>query len=380
MELWLTSIDPYTELPSFFELFMCSSITRSLRQTSRTYCQRFISSVTSYAPSLSALNGFGDEVHLALVTMIESRSLLSPSCATLSETLYGCKRCRVFARDRGELSYLPLNSRERLLAAFLAALHPYLKDKADAYYERCMAEVPGPNEVASGEAVQRQSQNGGGGARGRPRTRSSPTAKSTFKFLYPFLHSTHEGLFFAYQWAYLFNFTVYFSPILHLLNQAVRRLTLADLHQRHSTKPRVSTDGAAFNRKRDKAVRMLRVAAYVAVASFFLVGWATNARNVYRQRLQAATGDSESGGDSENASLQPPQSVAESLPEHVKDRLSQTKHLCPLCQRTRVNPAVAPTGFVFCYRCIINHIRDMGTCPITNIEINEDQIFRLFET
>ena len=52
---------------------------------------------------------------------------------------------------------------------------------------------------------------------------------------------------------------------------------------------------------------------------------------------------------------------------------------CPLCGRKRTNPAVlAPSGFAFCYPCIVKYVREYAKCPVTGLPANETQIRRLF--
>lgn len=52
---------------------------------------------------------------------------------------------------------------------------------------------------------------------------------------------------------------------------------------------------------------------------------------------------------------------------------------CPVCGRKRTNPAVlAPSGFAFCYPCIVKYVREYSKCPVTGLPANETQIRRLF--
>lgn len=52
---------------------------------------------------------------------------------------------------------------------------------------------------------------------------------------------------------------------------------------------------------------------------------------------------------------------------------------CPLCGRKRTNPAVlAPSGFAFCYPCIVKYVREYSRCPVTGLPASEVQIRRLF--
>merc|ERR1712146_825649 len=39
-------------------------------------------------------------------------------------------------------------------------------------------------------------------------------------------------------------------------------------------------------------------------------------------------------------------------------RLPRDNSLCPLCKKKRVNPCISQGGVCYCYRCIINYIRE----------------------
>ncbi|SPO19957.1 related to Peroxisome assembly protein 12 [Ustilago trichophora] len=45
---------------------------------------------------------------------------------------------------------------------------------------------------------------------------------------------------------------------------------------------------------------------------------------------------------------------------------------CPICGTMPINnPAVLPSGYVFCYTCAFNFVEEHGTCPVTNLAIPE---------
>lgn len=58
----------------------------------------------------------------------------------------------------------------------------------------------------------------------------------------------------------------------------------------------------------------------------------------------------------------------------------QDRRLCSLCGKIRTNPCAASSGYVFCYLCILNHVRDHGVCPVTHLPCLEKDLVRLFET
>ena len=52
--------------------------------------------------------------------------------------------------------------------------------------------------------------------------------------------------------------------------------------------------------------------------------------------------------------------------------------LCPLCRKDRVNHTLIPSGYVFCYPCIYNHVQNHETCPVTNQRTTPDQLRKIY--
>eukprot|EP01066_Platyproteum_vivax_P004035 Platyproteum_vivax@DN15066_c0_g1_i1.p1 len=59
--------------------------------------------------------------------------------------------------------------------------------------------------------------------------------------------------------------------------------------------------------------------------------------------------------------------------------LPQDCKQCPLCQRTRTNPACSSSGYVFCYPCIARFVQEHGRCPVTAMLCQDSEIRRVFE-
>ncbi|KFH16075.1 Pex2/Pex12 amino terminal region protein [Toxoplasma gondii MAS] len=59
--------------------------------------------------------------------------------------------------------------------------------------------------------------------------------------------------------------------------------------------------------------------------------------------------------------------------------LPQDDRICPLCHRPRTNAACLPTGYVFCYRCLVNFVRTHNRCPVSGRRASEKHIRRLYE-
>jgi len=52
---------------------------------------------------------------------------------------------------------------------------------------------------------------------------------------------------------------------------------------------------------------------------------------------------------------------------------------CPICQKKRRGDTVlASSGLVFCYACIVQHLRKEARCPITRLPAKEEQLVRIF--
>ena len=72
--------------------------------------------------------------------------------------------------------------------------------------------------------------------------------------------------------------------------------------------------------------------------------------------------------------------------EEPSVRLPRDSSLCPLCKKKRVNPCISRGGVCYCYRCIINYIREkkklnpsaITRCPVTNEPLTENMVRRLY--
>lgn len=52
---------------------------------------------------------------------------------------------------------------------------------------------------------------------------------------------------------------------------------------------------------------------------------------------------------------------------------------CPLCHKRRDNDTVlSVSGYVFCFACINNYVRQRRQCPVTGIPASPEQLIRLY--
>ena len=56
-------------------------------------------------------------------------------------------------------------------------------------------------------------------------------------------------------------------------------------------------------------------------------------------------------------------------------------NICPICRGRNIKtPTILSiSGYVFCYKCIVYHIRQTGKCPISQMSTNERHLIRLFQ-
>jgi hypothetical protein len=48
---------------------------------------------------------------------------------------------------------------------------------------------------------------------------------------------------------------------------------------------------------------------------------------------------------------------------------------CLICSKPHTNPAaLVPTGYVFCYACIAEHVARVRTCPVTGVAVDEHTV------
>lgn len=242
-------------------------------------------------------------------------------------------------------------------------LVPYLKEKLDRWYNRNYAHNVTLLQAGDVEDFRSQSALGGG---------IKAKMETLVRILYPSFHAAYEGSHFVYQLLYLYDYTSYFTPFLHLMGLRVNRLSMGDIQlqtQRaylrtvvHSNDPPLVRAFWGFIRAIGAVVDFSKYLLPMAVFFFnFLEWW-------YR--------DANKSGVTEQEPLPPP-------PEPPRINLSEVKlddrNLCPICQKTRVNPAMLPSGFVFCYTCIHPYVQEHKMCPVTRMPFPVERIRRVFD-
>ena len=369
MDIWLTCPSSSSALPLYFECYFGELLKGSVQRASLSCVRSLLDcgavrSAVRFARRRFDFNVNGgsymDEVHLVLMALVEAWSLRSTG-GLLSETMHGMTRGKVFTTTtrtptavREVRQARNLTFWQGLAAAALETSSFYIKNKmADKYRE------------LSNENENNNDNN----------DNNDDVYLKTFKYLYPFLHLTQESISFLYGFAYLFklNKSVFFTPLLHLLGQTVRRTTMQDVRERKALfrSPNISA-----------LLKGLAVACPAFLAAFFVSGWVSNAMAEVR-RVRGSIRRTSRGWSVANGTsiMPPPAPLLDFLPSSLRSSILCGKHKCPVCLcAPRVNPTVcSDSGFVFCYKCVVRHVRRKGECPVTRIKTTERKLIRLFE-
>ncbi|CAI5742422.1 unnamed protein product [Peronospora destructor] len=355
-----------TAAPSLFDLLMQERMAVGLKSA----VEYLVHTLCESYPNLAVLLPVRclDESYALLRCCIESY-FLSRYDSLATEKFYGIKRVMI-ANVNAKATTSPLTPRARKLALFFAVLVPYLKTKLDAYY-KATAELLTNTTVASTRNAATDDRREKRMSRFFQCLRSFAyllTLKKGFVATYPYAHVTYEGSFFLYQWLYLFEDTPFFSPFLKWMKTVLVRVTADD----EVNVPSEENDVPV----RRFVVRMMWVTvdhSYVlllmGIAAYKFIEWMYSDEGVSSAKLRSIGTD---------APVPPPP-----LPPQFSDQalaLATTDPtFCPLCKQKRANPAMVPSGYVFCYPCIYRYVEQHGECPLTQMKCELATIAKIYD-
>ncbi|KAJ2664402.1 ubiquitin-protein ligase peroxin 12 [Coemansia sp. RSA 1199] len=356
--------------PSLFEIVaqhkMSELLEPALRHVTSVYAHR-------YPRYLVRILNWHEEVYAALMLAVE-RHYLRNYGGSFTEHFYGTKRVRV--RKIGGDNSLTRGDVWKSLV-FLVGL-PLLKSRLDQRYER----------ASGGEAARLL---GGAFAQNSDESRETGSAaaapvgmrerlcaigraiEQAFQRYYPHVNCVYHLATALYYVAYMFDRTDYSTPWLHLLGLQVRRLSAADYREMDARGPATSglaapANGSALRATRNLVARllaggldMLKVALPLSIFFYRFLEWWY--RSDFHKRVQQTP-------------VPPPPMPPKPHADGVA--VPEDQSLCPLCKNLRTNPAMAPSGYVFCYPCIHRHLSDTGTCPVTLARAHPDAIRKLY--
>ncbi|KAJ2895513.1 ubiquitin-protein ligase peroxin 12 [Coemansia aciculifera] len=357
--------------PSLFEIVaqhkMSDLIEPALRHVTSVCAQR-------YPRQLVRILNWHEEVYAAVMLLVE-RHYLRAYGGSFAEHFYGTKRVRT-RKIRGDNGLTRGDVWGSL--ALLVGL-PLVKTRLDQYYEKVSggeaARLLGNAFAPAAQSDDESLGTGDSGTSGLHRLveRWRLVLKRLFKVYYPHFNFIYHAATALYYVAYMFDRTNYNSPWLHILGLQVRRLSAADYRAMNERSAATTDLAAPANGSPIRFVRnmvaymlaggldFLKVLLPLSIFFYRFLEWWH--RSDFHKRAQM---------------LPPPPPPMPLRPHSDGLAVPEDQALCPVCKEPRTNPAVAPSGYVFCYPCIFNHVSDKGTCPVTLAEAKVGDIRKLF--
>jgi hypothetical protein len=219
---------------------------------------------------------------------------------------------------------------------------------------------------------------------------------SCLKFcdFYPYLKAFYKLSVFCTKCSYLLGFTTHIHPVL-----AVLGITLVKKNEEIGSSQIAETGNSiqktllgnknplnSFNALSTEAKSLLVITALISVRVADLLlrserpgstAWTGNSVfNFFRGSNRPDTsGDTENGGQGGNNIPTPPKALKPGrgciIPPNSKT--------CSICRKKQINPCAASSGYVFCYLCLLNFVRDSPVCPVAGIPCTESDILRIYE-
>ncbi|KAJ2697668.1 ubiquitin-protein ligase peroxin 12 [Coemansia sp. IMI 209128] len=359
--------------PSLFEIVaqhkMSDLIEPALRHVTSVYAHR-------YPRYLVRILNWHEEVYAAIMLLVE-RHYLRAYGGSFAEHFYGTKRVRT-RKIRGDSSLTRGDVWGSL--ALLVGL-PLVKSRLDQYYEKisggAAARLLGSSfaQVGQSQDPPSESASSGSGLYGVRRRFLALrlSVERLFKLCYPHVNFVYHAATALYYVAYMFDRTDYNSPWLHILGLQVRRLSAADYRAMDERGSGTSDLAAPANGSPIRFARnmvayllsggldFLKVLLPLSIFFYRFLEWWH--RSDFHKKIQMAPPP-------------PPPMPLKPHPDGLAVPLDQA--LCPICNETRTNPAAAPSGYVYCYPCIFNHISEKHTCPITMAAAHVSGIRKLY--
>jgi hypothetical protein len=325
---------------------------------------------------------------------------------------------------------IELTKFDKTISALLAALIPYCKERCDILYSQWQTDQQSQSSNDNNYNHTGSSLNYYYHHQQHQLSLATNIKQQIIK-IYPYYHMVHEGSIFIYQFAYLLGYTVYWSSSLHAMGYMLRRMTVADVQQQqqqqqrkvlmkqqqqqqqnilplhestHANKPTflntikngssnsfvdsgtISTISGAPNITKLSLSHLLKGAIVCTLSYTLISGWYSHFQRqlqLRRRRWIAGNEDDESTLPRTNKLPIPPPPMP---PKLIDDEDNTTNPVigdrwsCPICNEVRINPTASTSGYVYCYKCLVLHIRNVGKyCPMTGMACNEENIVRLFE-
>ncbi|KAK7789322.1 hypothetical protein R5R35_009191 [Gryllus longicercus] len=309
--------------PSIFEVVAQQSLSNTIQPA----LQKIIEFLGSLNPERYGwLEKWFDELYLSLNFLLQNH-YLSHHDGSFSEIFYGLCRVSVHFGKEGELK-----RRGQLLSLLQLVFLPYVWQKIEKIVQKLQ------DDYAYGTSSRRT----------RKQLMSYFILKS-----YKFGSMAWEFAILYYYLAYLAGKSKSHSPLFSLFGLALQYAEAED--EMTTTWEAVSNKNRWFSPKNlgQGFLRFLEVGAF---GLQFLQWWQAEQHTTNMTDLP----------------VPPP-------PTQDKEEL-HLKRLCPICRKSwRIETLLPVSGFVFCFRCIMQYVQEHRACPVTGYPASTKDLVRLYK-
>lgn len=325
-----------TSVPSIFEVLAQESLMGSVRPALKHAVKVL---AESRPDKFGCLLRWYDEIYTGLDFILQNYYLHKYS-ASFAENFYDLKRV-----VNGASSSKNLPRRALWKSLVCLVILPYLKQKLDHWFEEA-----------------RHSYNIGRQPKGQMYNR----LYKVFLAVYPYIHMSWEGSLLAYQVAYMLGKISRHSPFLHLTGTKLCHVDGEEEEPSHSLPFSQLWSSASLPGKLNLVTRKALSVAAVTLSTSLSVG-------VFFLQFLEWWYASENNAPSLMALPVP------DPPKTDKDLVKTPHNVCPLCLKQRTNDtALSTSGFVFCYPCIYDYIRQHQCCPVTSYPSHQQHLIKLY--
>nr|XP_022344235.1 peroxisome assembly protein 12-like [Crassostrea virginica] len=327
----------FASAPSIFEVLAQDSLMGSVRPALKHAIKVL---AESKPDKFGFLLRWYDEIYTGLDFILQNYYLHNYS-ASFAEHFYGLKR---YVDEGSQSKVLPRRAHWKSL--ILLVIIPYLKQKLDHWFEETR------HKFNIGH---------------HPKSPLYKQLYRVFLAVYPYIHMSWEGSMLAYQMAYMFGKISCHSPFLHLSGT---RLCHAEEKEEEGVVGRppfsVLWSSASLAGKLNLVTKRVLGATAVTLSTGLSVG-------VFFLQFLEWWYASENNSPSLMALPVP------DPPETDKDLIKTPHNVCPLCLKLRTNDtALSTSGFVFCYPCIYDYIKQHQCCPVTSYPSRQEHLIKLY--
>lgn len=327
------------EKPSIFEVLAQQNLENGLRAAFR---HLFKVLANNSPEQFSGIQRYFEELYTVFDLLIQYVHLKIHG-ASFAESFYGLKRMPVGLHktfQKSKRNWLP--KKHFYYSLLLLTLFPYIKVQLLSLYNNLK------DKDFNGDLE-------------RIQVKLKKLSKFYIK-CYPYFHFILEFVNLIYQVSYAIGKSAYHSPLLHLSNTQLRTLTHEDQILLEKKKTILHKNVSWKNFPYQIFQMGIR-----SLAAGISIGLSTGA--FFLQFLDWWYSQHNSQFFSQFPIPPPPK----------KWSLKLTAGMCPLCHQKRRNETVLSTsGFVFCYRCIFQHLKKHSCCPITNYPSTNENLIKLY--